>query len=162
VKDYYKCKFKSCSKQCYIEYNDVDVKVSVMMSVLEHEHIVLDERKWGINDVTKHEIRRLFSCGVKFPKSIQYALREMTDETHINYVQGIVVPSRLMISNFVNNTVKPKIIKPKFSYGDLVAWIDLHSTVPVAEHDPFVCHSFVEVNEKVPSASVISFYLPCL
>ena len=79
----------------------------------------------------------------------------MINEEHHTYVAGIEVPSRLMIANFVNHSVKAKIIKPNFSYGDLVSWIEENDTVPFDDHDAFALDRHVEVNEKTPSASII-------
>jgi hypothetical protein len=77
-KEWFKCKSLGCPVQLFIAGNQWDLKVVVMKSVNEHVH----ERQatvFGLNEVTKAEVEKLYVNGVVFPKRILYAIREMTD-----------------------------------------------------------------------------------
>ena len=67
---------------------------------------------------------------------------------YYTFVPGIGIPSNLQINNFLNNTLRPRLQgrtgKNKFSYGDLVTWVEANSIVPDNEHEPFVNETHTE------------------
>ena len=42
-----------------------------------------------------------------------------TSALNPKYVLGVVVPSRQQVKNYLNNQLKPTVIKTKFNYADL-------------------------------------------
>ena len=86
-------------------------------------------KDWGKNSITKNQMDKLFRRGINFPLRILSRLREMHPQkilgpnnfyiSNPDYANGIVLPSKLQIRNYVNNTLKPKQVKPIFSYADL-------------------------------------------
>ena len=154
-KDCYKCSNSICKKRCYVLYSEEDETVAIWINNLEHEHKIENSKKWGINAVTKREIEKLYVNGITFASRIQYALRKMMDPNDITYVEGVEEPLRWQINNFINNSVKVKSIKPNFSFADLVEWVKCHKAIPDDEHEPFIIDDFIQVNDKVPKASII-------
>ena len=54
-----------------------------------------------------------------------------------NYVDGLVEPEKRQIANFVQNTLKPKLIKTRgFNYADLAKWTMEHREIPDDWNEP--------------------------
>lgn len=161
---------KFCQKSAYILLHADDETTSIWFSSVDHDHSSM-KNFFGINEVTKKQIEILYKSSVNTATRIRLALRERveplmpkkfeTDQDVINelYVTGVEIPTNLQINNYLNNTLRPKLQnrngKNKFSYGDLVSWVEVNSIVPDNEHEPFVIDSFIHYNEKYPSASII-------
>lgn len=155
-KEVYQCKHRNlCKKKCYLLYSEEDESVTLWLNNQTHTHENVKTKQWGINDVTKFEIEKLYKSGVCHASRVQYALRDMMNKDSITYVEGIEEPTRRQINNFINNNIKCKIIKPNFSYGDLAKYVSEHRDVPEDEHEPFVIDAFIDVNDKMPKASLI-------
>ena len=106
----------------------------------------------GINQITKREIEKLFENKVTFPARILSSLRSMSEKLipnyedkqvpfvdNPNYSSRKLVPEKLQIKNFIQNTLKSKIIKPNnFSFADLAIWVQSHRTIPDDPNEPFV------------------------
>ena len=72
-----------------------------------------------------------------------------------NFIQGLSAPSKLQIKNYIQNTLKPKIAPTTFKYSDLVNWINEHCEIPTDGNEPYVIDKSIEVNDYLPSASII-------
>ena len=75
-----------------------------------------------MNAITKNEVEKLYRNKVVYPSRILSALREMSEKLIPNpdkndmenpfienptYVEGIDVPQKLQIKNYLQNTLKP-------------------------------------------------------
>ena len=80
---------------------------------------------------------------------------KITSALNLKYVEGVVVPSRLQVKNYTNNTLKPKQAKTNFSYADLAEWVVAHRDVPDDENEPFVIDDNIFVNDLAPKSSTI-------
>ena len=77
-----------------------------------------------------------------------------------NYVEGVEVPEKLQIKNYIQNTLKPKIIKTvNFNYADLSKWVADHRSVPDDNNEPFVIDDFIQFNAIIPASSIIRLAL---
>ena len=151
------------SKKCFILNSDI----SIWYNSLEHDHSKdsneTDSKNWGINEITKVQIEKLFNNKVTGASRIIYALRKMMDSSDkLMSVPGVIEPSSAQVNNSVNHQLKTKIVKPNLSYADLAKWVSEHSAVPDEsshganhEHEPFVIDSNIDVNDKVLKASVV-------
>jgi hypothetical protein len=143
-KGVYYCKYPGCKNKCYKLFTAENETVSVWFNDLEH--IIHDENTLkatdlGMNRITKLEIDKLYAGKVHFPSSILSSLRKMSEKFEIvngkesdicnpTYVEGIKMPSKQQVYNYVNNTLEQKVVKTKFSYGDLAEWVESHRDVP--------------------------------
>ena len=154
-------KINGCCRKSYILHKSDSESKHIWTNGLDHDHSNSGdkesrEKEWGINEVTKREIEKLFTSGVTGAKRIIYALRKKMDERdELNFVPGLIEPQPAQINNYVNNSLKTKTVKPKFSYADLAKWVDEHSSVPDDEHEPFVVDSYIDVNDTIPKASIV-------
>ena len=171
MKEIYKCKHFGCNRRCYILFNADSSDFSLWYN--NHDHTNHDHIKvYGINDIAKREIERLVHNKVVFPVRILNALRNMAEKqiphpskrfTDIdkpfidnpNYVEGLIVPSKLQIKNYIQNTLKPKTIPTSFNYSDLVKWVKEHSEVPDDGNEPYVIAYDQNVNDFLSSASTL-------
>ena len=160
IKDFYICKYPGCQSKNYILHTDDDESVTLWTNSHDHDHSQeFKAKEWGINEITKLEIEKLYKSKVTGATRIIYALREMMDKKSQTYVAGLEEPTPIQINNYVNNVIKKKIVKPNFSYSDLAKWVNEHKDVPDDEHEPYVIDSYINVNDKVPNTSVIRIAL---
>jgi hypothetical protein len=68
------------------------------------------------------------------------------------------LPSTRQIVNYVNNTLKPKVIIAKFNYAELAKWIDNHREVPENDDGVFVLDAVININDVIPKGIFITFY----
>jgi hypothetical protein len=61
------------------------------------------------------------------------------------------LPTSRQITNYVNNTLKPKVVVVNFNYASLTKWI------PESEDEIFVIDSVININDLIPKG--ISFYI---
>ena len=112
----------------------------------------------------------MFDARITQATRVIYSLRLMMRETvkdkennpqpNPSYVPGLKEPTPTQVNNYINNVLKKNVVKPNFSYADLQKWVNDHSAVPDEresghEHEPYVISSYIDVNDKVPKASVI-------
>lgn len=158
-KEWFQCKHKNCNKRCYLLFSPTDETVSLWFNDTEHEQH--DENKCfrGINAVTKLEINKMVSQSICAPSRIQSILRkielprlaDINESLNPDYVPGIVVPTKIMIRNYVNNTIKPKIFNPCFNYADLTTSAEYNRSVPSDEDESFIMDDFLFENNHVSS-----------
>ena len=55
-----------------------------------------------------------------------------------NYVEGLIVLSKLQIKNYIQNTFKHKTIPTSFNNSDLVKWVKEHSELPDDGNEQYV------------------------
>ncbi len=60
------------------------------------------------------------------------------------------MPSTRQIVNYVNNTLKPKVVATKFSFSELAQWIENHRTIPEDENEAFVLDAIITINDVIP------------
>ena len=149
-KERFSCKYSGCNRKCYLLYTLDDESVSLWFNDQEHNHSdadIKEKKEWGINLSTKQVIDKLFRAGTKSAGKILSVLRVYQQETikdkenklidNPDFVLGIVLPSTRQIVNYVNNTLKPKVIIAKFNYAELAKWIDNHREVPESDDDVY-------------------------
>jgi hypothetical protein len=158
----FSCKYSGCNRKCYLLYTLDDESVSLWFNDQEHNHSDADlkeKKEWGINLSTKKVIDKLFRAGTKSAGKILSVLRVYQQETikdkenklidNPDFVLGIVLPSTRQIVNYVNNTLKPKVIIAKFNYAELAKWIDNHREVPESDDDVFVLDAVININDII-------------
>jgi hypothetical protein len=162
-KECFTCKYSCCNSKCYLLYTLDDESVSLWFNDQEHKHDdanIKEKIEWGINLSTKQAIDKLFRAGTKSAGKILSVLRIYQQETikdkenksinNPDFVPGIVLPSTRQIVNYVNNTLKPKVIIAKFNYAELAKWIDNHREVPESDDDVFVLDAVININDVIP------------
>ena len=170
-KECFTCKYSCCNSKCYLLYTLDDESVSLWFNDQEHQHDdanIKEKTEWGINLSTKQAIDKLFRAGTKSAGKILSVLRIYQQETikdkenklinNPDFVPGIVLPSTRQIVNYVNNTLKPKVIIAKFNYAELAKWIDNHREVPESDDDVFVLDAVININDVIPKGIFIIFY----
>ena len=170
-KERFSCKYSGCNRKCYLLYTLNDESVSLWFNDQEHNHDDADlkeKKEWGINLSTKQVIDKLFRAGTKSAGKILSVLRIYQQETvkdkenklinNPDFVPGIVLPSTRQIVNYVNNTLKPKVIIAKFNYAELANWVDNHREVPESDDDVFVLDAVININDVIPKGIFITFY----
>jgi hypothetical protein len=131
LKYVYYCKAQ-CDSKLYILLDNDDL-ISIWRNNIDHDHQT--KKSFGINKITKLEIAKLVTSN-KTPTRILNALRERfepylpkkkeTDEFVNNplYVPGLEIPTYQQISNYLSNTLRPKLYgKKDFSYADLAKFV---------------------------------------
>lgn len=133
----YVCRFQECLMKLNVELSNANETAIIWHTTGQHNHNETNKPQIGINPNTKAQVDNPL------------------------YKPGIIVPTRMQITNYLTHTLKPriKIGTSKFSYGDLAKWIDKNSSVPDNEDMTFVIGSFVDVNLLVPKASTIRLSL---
>jgi hypothetical protein len=131
-KSVYRCKYSpACKFKCYTLITE-DGEASVWYNDQDHaNHDAAklgscgaggERENWGMNKITKAEIAKMYAQKEKYslyPSQVLNSLRQMSQEflmvsgilsTQKNpkYVAGVVVPTKMQIKNFLNNTLKPK------------------------------------------------------
>ena len=128
----------------------------------------LKEKEWGINYTTKQAIDKLFRSGTKSGGKILSVLRIYQQETikdrdnktinNPDFIQGIELPSTRQIVNYVNNTLKPKVVATKFSFSELAQWIENHLAIPEDENEAFVLDAIITINDVIPKGLYLFIY----
>lgn len=147
-KKYYRCnKLKrrgpQCSARIYLLLDSTADSVILFKTNADHDH---DEKKefastYGLCDTLKNEINRLFDLKMK-PKAIMQSLIKM---------ENIQVPKMSQLRNYLSDRRRAVYGQSTVSLGELAAWINSHSSLPIDPHEAFViCHQIDDSDEKNP------------
>ena len=69
------------------------------------------------------------------------------------FVEGIEVPSRIQIKNFIQNNIKVKNNVNRFNYADLAKWAINNRNIPIDDNEPFVIDDFIQIDDHHPELS---------
>jgi hypothetical protein len=157
-KERFACKYSGCNKKCYILYTLNNATLSLWFNDQEHNHDeanIKEKKEWGINLTTKEAIDKLFRAGTKSAGKILSVLRIYQQETikdkdnksisNPDFISNIVLPTSRQITNYVNNTLKPKVVVVNFNYANLTKWVENHLNVPESEDEIFVIDSVINI-----------------
>jgi hypothetical protein len=169
-KERFACKYSGCNKKCYILYTLNNATLSLWFNDQEHNHDeanIKEKKEWGINLTTKEAIDKLFRAGTKSAGKILSVLRIYQQEkikdkdnksvSNPDFISNIVLPTSRQITNYVNNTLKPKVVVVNFNYANLTKWVENHLNVLESEDEIFVIDSVININDFIPKG--ISFYI---
>ena len=176
IKETYQCKIRDCKRKCYLLFNSDSEQVSLWYNDQVHKHDCEKAQPLGMNAITKNEVEKLYRNKVVYPSRILSAFREMSEKLIPNpdkkdmenpfienptYVEGIDVPQKLQIKNYLQNTLKPKVSNTSkdFDYAALAQWAIDHRQVPDDPNQAFVIDDFIQVNNIVPVASILRLSL---
>lgn len=169
LKDFYRCKVRSCKSKMYILFHEEEASVSIWRNNAEHNHADESRIKNGINEVTKKQIELLVKNGINTASRIILALKDRLnpikakrsdsdpDVENKMYIPGLEIPSLRQLNNYLNNNLRPKLNAgySSLNFIELEEWVDKHKRVPDSEHEPFLINSYIELNEKIPALSIV-------
>jgi hypothetical protein len=164
VKEAYQCKYSKCKKKCYLLFNVDSDQVSLWFNDQEHQHDGPKKTEFGMNFITKREIENLFKNNVKYPSRILYALNNMTKKLIPNpdkndkhnllipnplYVEGLNIPNKLQVKNFIHNNLKQKKASNSLTYENLTTWDVDQQEESVDEDESLSLDDFNQTSETL-------------
>nr|XP_049693186.1 uncharacterized protein LOC110379661 [Helicoverpa armigera] len=133
-KRFYRCnKVKKRGPQCdaelYLLFVNDDDKVKVYQTNSEHNHSAIGTRDtYGIHENTKEEIKKFFNLRLK-PRAILSELAK---------IEGIHLPSKRQIYNYLSNLRAQKFGKSGICLGELEQWIFKRTAIPEDDNEVFI------------------------
>lgn len=122
-----------CNKGVQLQYNSHNQRVIHFETTCGHSHdeILKNQKRIGINQVTKDAIIKQLDTGVKMPKTIcnNLAIDRLTNPE-------IEVPSDRQLLNFLQTLKGPN--HKNLSFGELIRLLKEHSCIPDDLDKPFV------------------------
>lgn len=148
-KAYYFCKTVRGAKcPCVVYLETLSSKVLLFKTIDDHDHSTVDnDKKYGIPEKTKSEIKRLFESDIRQPQLILNHLAS----------HGFEQPSRIQLKNYLSSYKRKKFGNFSISLGELINWCRERSS-EVTDLDSFVVtNHFIDHNDESGISTVRIF-----
>jgi len=126
IKGFYQCKVSDfCKSKIYLLFHPDSEKVTLYKNSIDHDHTIKKSKKWGISSLTKKLIDEVYLSGNTKPMSCLFKVRSLikakTEKLNMEKLNGndvtdleneldqLDVPGMMVLKNYINNTLKPKL-----------------------------------------------------